>query len=354
MSAKESIADFLETRKKYPDGVAMWHCRIATHGTKTVENCHPFQLGGDPLTYLGHNGIITIAQAKDDPRSDTAVFAEELLPAIGGVAVLDNPLIVAMLEKYIVGSKVVVITVNPKAKKNIYILNQSAGNVDTDGIWWSNTYHRNKRPTQNNYYCGGNGRWNNETQAYDRDFYLTHRWNSDLSRHEKIITMFTKEQWKPKQCVDEHKLSKFGKPGSVCVRCATLYSIDKKPLPDNGEWWIMTQGDNEKFFTYSLLESYDKTKTYNRPQRSHAIRKGCKVLGKGTVLAHCFEHDVGWDDRPIVNEVTVHTAVNGCSVLSEGTSIGYCSTHKVELGRNGGPRSGHTPKKERHLAIARP
>lgn len=138
MDPDESINRFLELRAQYMEGYAMWHARLATHGSRTVENCHPFRVGKDNMTYLAHNGIIDIHIAHADDRSDTRVFAEDLLPAIGGVTALDNELVWDMLEGYTYGSKVCVLTVNPEAEHQMYLLNASAGKEDEDGVWWSN------------------------------------------------------------------------------------------------------------------------------------------------------------------------------------------------------------------------
>ena len=138
MSADESINRFLELRSYYPNGYAMWHARYATHGSRTVDNCHPFIVGNDQRTYLAHNGVLPVTIAKQDDRSDTRVFAEEMLPAIGGVSSLDNDYIFEMLEDYCFGSKVAVLTVDPAAKHQMYLLNANAGKEDETGVWWSN------------------------------------------------------------------------------------------------------------------------------------------------------------------------------------------------------------------------
>ena len=138
MNADESINRFLELRSYYPNGYAMWHARYATHGSRTVENCHPFIVGGDQRTYLAHKGVLPVNIAKQDDRSDTRVFAEEMLPAIGGVSSLDNDYVFEMLEDYCVGSKVAVLTVDPAAKHQMYLLNANAGKEDETGVWWSN------------------------------------------------------------------------------------------------------------------------------------------------------------------------------------------------------------------------
>jgi glutamine amidotransferase len=181
MSAKKSIRRFLELRKQYPEAYALWHCRIATQGVRNEGNCHPFAVGGDTQTYLAHNGVLSVPMAEGDRRSDTRVFAEEILPAMGGVSALDNYGVFHILEKWATGSKIVVMTVDPSAKSNLYILNEKAGEWDNDGVWWSNTYHRPAPPAKN-YYGGRVIDWR------DDRFYDTHRYDYSVNQYVEIDT----------------------------------------------------------------------------------------------------------------------------------------------------------------------
>ena len=138
MNPDTSINRFLEMRAKYPEGYATWHARLATHGTTTVDNCHPFKVGHDERTYLAHNGILPIIEPQGDTRSDTRIFAEDLLPAIGGVSALDNPQVYNLIEDFTSGSKVVVLTVDPRAEHQCYLIHENKGKVDASGVWWSN------------------------------------------------------------------------------------------------------------------------------------------------------------------------------------------------------------------------
>ena len=142
MSAKKSIARFLELRKQYPNGYAMWHARFATHGVKNEANCHPFKVGDSDLTYLAHNGMLDVTIEKSDKRSDTRVFAEDTLPLMGGVSVLDNDTVWTMISKWASGSKICILTLDPSAKHQIYLVNENLGTWDNTGIWWSNQSHK--------------------------------------------------------------------------------------------------------------------------------------------------------------------------------------------------------------------
>lgn len=119
-------------------GESMFHLRWATHGTVNKKNCHPFYVGRDSNTVLGHNGIIPIEQPKGDKRSDTRYFSESVLPRLGGACVLDSQRVVTAIEEMIGASKLVILTNNPSAKQTHYIINEHMGHWDSDGIWWSN------------------------------------------------------------------------------------------------------------------------------------------------------------------------------------------------------------------------
>ena len=138
MSAKKTINKFLALRKQYPDSYAMFHARYATHGVKNEDNCHPFKVSGQPDTYLAHNGVLDVHINAGDRRSDTRVFAEDILPAMGGVTALDNDNVWTMVSKWALGSKIAIFTLDPNAKDQVYIINEKSGHWDNDGIWWSN------------------------------------------------------------------------------------------------------------------------------------------------------------------------------------------------------------------------
>jgi hypothetical protein len=151
MSAKKSIARFLELRAQYPNGYAMWHARYATHGVKNEQNCHPFKVGDSDLTYLAHNGMLDVTIEHGDRRSDTRVFAEDVLPKIGGVSALDDDTIWSMVSKWASGNKIAVLTLDPSAKHGFYLINENLGTWDDEGVWWSNASHKPK-PKPVSYY----------------------------------------------------------------------------------------------------------------------------------------------------------------------------------------------------------
>ena len=106
---------------------------------------------------------------EDDERSDTRLFAEEVLPSMGGVSALDDPYRWHIFEKWAVGSKLAILTVDPAAKFNLYIINEKSGEWDAEGVWWSNAYHR---PTKT--YVSKHSSY----PKYDDDYYSTHKWDT--------------------------------------------------------------------------------------------------------------------------------------------------------------------------------
>lgn len=141
MSAKKIIKEFLEVRARYPESYAMWHARYATHGVKNEVNCHPFKVGSSDLTYLAHNGILDIDIEVGDKRSDTRIFAEDTLPNMGGVSALNDPNVMDIIGKWAGGSKICVLSVDPSAKYDMYLINEKSGKWDDSGVWWSNQNH---------------------------------------------------------------------------------------------------------------------------------------------------------------------------------------------------------------------
>jgi len=173
MNADDSINAFLALRAKYPEGYAIWHARYATHGTTTLDNCHPFYVGTDGLTVLAHNGVLPTEEGKGELRSDTRIFAEDILASIGGVTALDNPQIYNMLEDFSTGSKIAVLTVDPRAKYDIYLLHENKGDVDDSGVWWSNTSHEVNYYAKPAYKYNGyyDSEWGGASGAWGMDSY---------------------------------------------------------------------------------------------------------------------------------------------------------------------------------------
>lgn len=137
MHAPDVIAAFLALRRRFPDGPALFHSRLGTHGTRGLDNCHPFPIGGDSRTVVAHNGILpaNAQPGKGDPRSDTRIAADTVLPTFGSLRHRRTRLRVQRWMS--VHNKMVVLTVDRRFRQSAYILNEQAGVWDGQ-IWYSN------------------------------------------------------------------------------------------------------------------------------------------------------------------------------------------------------------------------
>lgn len=152
MSARKAVSKFIHMRQQYPQGYAIWHARYATHGVRNEDNCHPFQVGDDTDTVLAHNGVLDTFIGKDDKRSDTRIFAEDTLPKLGGYRALEDENLYRMIEGWASGSKIAVLTANPNANYQLYLINERLGHWDNDGVWWSNSSYKRSTTTIGSYY----------------------------------------------------------------------------------------------------------------------------------------------------------------------------------------------------------
>jgi hypothetical protein len=131
------IDEFRELRNKYPAGPALFHSRITTAGLSNIDNCHPFNVGGNTDTVIAHNGILPELwqPAKGDLRSDTAILAARL-----NVKLLASKMFRATLGEAIGTDKLVILSTNPLLK-SAYLINAHRGNWHA-GAWWSNSSFR--------------------------------------------------------------------------------------------------------------------------------------------------------------------------------------------------------------------
>lgn len=137
MDADESINEFIKFREMYPEGYAIWHARFATHGDTNIANCHPFKIDEAGQTWMAHNGILSTIE-DNSGRSDTAIFAEDILGRMGGIHALDNDQIFNVIEEFSRGSKLAILSVDPAAQYQCYIIHKESGWTDDKKVWWSN------------------------------------------------------------------------------------------------------------------------------------------------------------------------------------------------------------------------
>lgn len=136
------LEKFLKLRATH-NGPALFHSRITTHGGTSVENCHPFQVGRDELTIVAHNGMLPI-DARNG-KSDTRIFAEEMLPQMGGASILNSKKQRKKLSKWAAGSKLVFLSANHAVADDFHIINEKDGHW-SNGVWWSNNSYKWARP----------------------------------------------------------------------------------------------------------------------------------------------------------------------------------------------------------------
>jgi hypothetical protein len=174
--------DFNKVAEKFTElrathqGPATFHFRWATHGSETVDNCHPFFLGEDKSSVVAHNGILPVAIPKGDTRSDTKVFAEDIMPAVGGITSLDDNDYFNQLSEWAKGSKLVFLTTHDDAKYDFYILNEQDGHW-ADDMWWSNSSYKTVPYRSYNY----GSMWNDWDYGYESTYSNTTRWDQKVS-----------------------------------------------------------------------------------------------------------------------------------------------------------------------------
>ena len=113
MDASEALETF-ERARRTNRGPALWHSRWTTHGTTSLDNCHPFRVGAGTVTWC-----------------------EDIVPTMNLRRAMDDPARRARLEDWLRGSKLVVLTVESGFTSPAYIVNERLGHW-RQGSWWSN------------------------------------------------------------------------------------------------------------------------------------------------------------------------------------------------------------------------
>ena len=129
-----------DLRKTYR-GAALFHFRIATHGNTDLNNCHPFDIDNNSRSVLAHNGMLPLTMPVNEHRSDTRLFAEIVLPHVGGVKALDDKEFFDDVGRWASGNKIVILTVEEDVERDWYIVNEDLGHWDA-GVWWSNSSYK--------------------------------------------------------------------------------------------------------------------------------------------------------------------------------------------------------------------
>jgi hypothetical protein len=126
MDSDRAVRDFLVVRRLHRYEPAVLHSRNAIGDSPVTEgNIHPF-LSGNAAVF--HNGYLF---PHDGERSDSRIFAEEILPRYD----LDDGISVALLEARMGPNKAVIL----RPGKPAMILNHQLGIRLPDGTWHSNS-----------------------------------------------------------------------------------------------------------------------------------------------------------------------------------------------------------------------
>jgi glutamine amidotransferase len=226
----------------------MWHARYATHGVKNEYNCHPFQVGDDTQTYLAHNGVLDTFIEKGDKRSDTRVFAEDTLPKLGGVSALNDENIYRMVTSWASGSKIAILSVNPDAEYQLYLINEKSGTWDDNGVWWSNSSY--KRTT---YDYTPSVRQSNSIVGYSDDD------ATYWEKQEAYYNMYATDPTIVDMCPMCDAMISLDESETTCEFCASCLSCFQLPMdcdcydPSNKAHSRGFDFDNE----WSLAKNYD-------------------------------------------------------------------------------------------------
>lgn len=128
-----ALKPILERAKGLP---YVLHFRWATHGPKTVDNCHPFKVNRD--LWMAHNGIIQIDTTSVPLRSDSWHFARTLGDLLREEPdwLKDQKVFIRDIEDFI-GKSNKIAFLRPSGE--LFIANEQAGTREGD-IWYSNSY----------------------------------------------------------------------------------------------------------------------------------------------------------------------------------------------------------------------
>lgn len=166
MDSKRYWEVYRTWRGRYPNTDFLLHMRIQTHGGVNLENVHPFQI--DQHTVLAHNGIISNTYDYKDGRSDTRVFIDNVLSKLPANWYLDDDLKL-FVEGAIGGSKLMLLTNNPKAETTTIFFNEKSWS-EHEGLKLSNTFGLSSSYRWSDY----RDSWKGGHTYYD---YTTDKWN---------------------------------------------------------------------------------------------------------------------------------------------------------------------------------
>ena len=134
---------FWKDFREVMDKDVLIHFRLATHGSKCIENCHPFEVGDGCV--MAHNGILSdYTYGEKNDRSDSRVFAEDIITPLiekfGYRSVLDAGPAVELIDHIVGFSKLVFLTPSGFRIIGEHFGEWSAVSATGGKVWWSAGY----------------------------------------------------------------------------------------------------------------------------------------------------------------------------------------------------------------------
>lgn len=133
------LEDFFAAWRGVPDKTPVAsHFRFATHGSKGVENAHPFDVLGDGRIGMMHNGVIRSMGTEAD-LSDTAIFVRDWIkPQLEhSPELIEIDAWRGMVGDFIgQGSKLLFMLWDGRT----FLINDKQGHWEAPGVWYSNKY----------------------------------------------------------------------------------------------------------------------------------------------------------------------------------------------------------------------
>lgn len=139
--------EYVALRVSYPEAKIVLHFRMSTQGALSLDNAHPFLI--NPNLAFVHNGVVS-GMGKDGTKSDTVIYNEKVLQRLPADFYKGNT-IMYMLT-FFTGTNKFVFLDNEGYHR---IVNESAGETDKAGNWFSNTHWRYRGASYGSY--GGYG-----------------------------------------------------------------------------------------------------------------------------------------------------------------------------------------------------
>ena len=154
------------------DTVVM-HFRIATAGSASPKNCHPFPLSEELSDLralrletdvaMAHNGILSYEHDKKNDLSDTMSYTRDILADKTIKKNLFDASVFTLIEMSIGTSKMVFLD---KDKRFVLLGDWVKDTQRNDGLAYSNLYFKARSTTYGNFYNGGKGYFDRETRTW--------------------------------------------------------------------------------------------------------------------------------------------------------------------------------------------